>query len=63
MVITSRCGRACAVELITIKGAGQQWPGSVPPSRLAARLPHLGQPSTALGATTVIWRFFAAHAR
>jgi len=24
---------------------------------------HLGQPCTALDATTVIWRFFAAHPR
>jgi polyhydroxybutyrate depolymerase len=64
MVMTSvaRCPGGRAVELITIKGAGHQWPGSVPPSRLAARLLHLDQPSTALNATQVIWQFFAAHA-
>jgi polyhydroxybutyrate depolymerase len=59
----ARCPGGRTVELITIKGAGQQWPGSVPPSRLAARLLHLDQPSTALNATQVIWQFFAAQAR
>jgi len=59
----ARCPGGRAVELITIRGAGHQWPGSVPPSRLAARLLHLDQPSTALNATRVIWRFFAAHPR
>lgn len=52
-----------AVELITVHGAGHQWPGSVPPAPLAARLLHLDQPSTALDATKVIWRFFASHHR
>jgi polyhydroxybutyrate depolymerase len=59
----ARCPGGRAVELITIAGAGHQWPGSVPPAPLAARLLHLDQPSTALDATTVIWRFFAAHPR
>ena len=59
----ARCPGGRAVELITIKGAGHQWPGSVPPKPLAARLLHLDQPSTALDATKVIWRFFAAHPR
>jgi polyhydroxybutyrate depolymerase len=59
----ARCPGGRAVELITIRGAGHQWPGSVPPSPLAARLLHLDQPSTALNATRVIWRFFAAHPR
>jgi polyhydroxybutyrate depolymerase len=31
--------------------------------RLAQRLLHLDPPSTALNATQVIWRFFAAHPR
>lgn len=59
----ARCPGGRAVELITIRGAGHQWPGSVPPSRLATRLLHLDQPSTALDATKVIWRFFTAHPR
>ncbi len=31
------------------------------PMQLAQRLLHLDPPSTALNATQVIWRFFAAH--
>lgn len=57
----ARCPGGRAVELITIAGAGHQWPGGVPPAPLAARLLHLDQPSTALDATSVIWQFFAAH--
>jgi polyhydroxybutyrate depolymerase len=52
-----------AVELITVHGAGHQWPGSVPPPPLATRLLHLDQPSSALDATKAIWEFFAAHPR
>jgi polyhydroxybutyrate depolymerase len=58
----ARCPAGRAVELITIAGAGHQWPGSVP-DPLAQRLLHLDPPSTALDATRVIWRFFAAHPR
>ena len=57
-VAACRGGRV--VELITISGAGHQWPGSV--SRpLIQRILHLDPPSRALDATAVIWRFFAAH--
>jgi polyhydroxybutyrate depolymerase len=56
------CPAGRAVELITIAGAGHQWPGAAP-SRLAQRLLQTDPPSTALDATAVIWRFFAAHAR
>lgn len=49
-----------AVELVTIAGAGHQWPGS--PQRPAVeKLLGLDPPSTALDATDVIWRFFASH--
>lgn len=54
------CPDGRAVELITIAGAGHQWPGSRP-KPLVQRLLHLDPPSTALSATDVIWRFFAAH--
>jgi polyhydroxybutyrate depolymerase len=47
------------VELITIDGAGHQWPGST--RTLVQRLAHTDPPSTALDATDTIWRFFAAH--
>jgi polyhydroxybutyrate depolymerase len=51
------CPAGRAVELITIAGAGHQWPGATP------RLGQTDPPSTALDATAVIWQFFAAHAR
>jgi polyhydroxybutyrate depolymerase len=54
------CPAGRAVELITIRGAGHQWPGS--PSRpLIQKALGLDPPSTALDATDVIWQFFAAH--
>ena len=57
----ARCPGGRAVELITIAGAGHQWPGGAS-SPAAQRLLGLDPPSTALDATAVIWRFFAAHA-
>jgi polyhydroxybutyrate depolymerase len=59
---TAGCPAGRTVELITIAGAGHQWPGAVP-APLAQRLLDLDPPSTALNATQVIWRFFAAHPR
>jgi polyhydroxybutyrate depolymerase len=56
------CPGGRAVELITIAGAGHQWPGAVP-APVAQRLLGTDPPSTALDATQVIWTFFAAHAR
>jgi polyhydroxybutyrate depolymerase len=56
------CPSGRTVELITITGAGHQWPGSVP-NRLAQKLLQTDPPSTALNATQVIWQFFAAHPR
>jgi len=58
----AHCPAGRAVELITIAGAGHQWPGGVS-NPLAQRLLHTDPPSTALNATAVIWRFFSAHAR
>lgn len=54
------CPENRAVELITIDGAGHQWPGS---TRGAADglIPGLDPPSTALNATHEIWQFFAQH--
>lgn len=57
---TASCPGGRAVELITITGAGHQWPGS-PPKPLIQRLLGTDPPSTALSATDTIWRFFAAH--
>jgi polyhydroxybutyrate depolymerase len=59
---TASCPAGRSVELITIAGAGHQWPGAVP-DPLAQRLLGLDPPSTALNATQVIWRFFAPHPR
>lgn len=57
---TADCPGGRTVELISVAGAGHQWPGGVP-SPLAQRLGDLPPPSTALNATDVIWRFFSAH--
>jgi polyhydroxybutyrate depolymerase len=59
---TARCPAGRAVELITIAGAGHQWPGGKSKPVLQ-RLLQLDPPSTALNATEVIWAFFAAHHR
>ena len=58
----ARCPDGRAVELISIAGAGHQWPGGV--SRpLAQALLGLDPPSRALTATAVIWQFFEGHRR
>lgn len=59
---TATCPGGRTVELITVAGAGHQWPGGVP-SPLAQRIGNLPPPSTALNATDTIWQFFAAHPR
>jgi polyhydroxybutyrate depolymerase len=59
---TASCPGGRAVELITIAGAGHQWPGSAPRPMLQ-RILGSDPPSTALNATQVIWQFFAAHPR
>lgn len=54
------CPDGRAVELITIAGAGHQWPGA-PQRPELEKLLGLDAPSTALDATGTIWQFFAAH--
>jgi len=54
------CPDGRTVELITIAGAGHQWPGSQGHG-LIGRLLGLDPPSHALDATSTIWAFFAAH--
>jgi polyhydroxybutyrate depolymerase len=51
------CADGRAVTLITIEGAGHQWPGSRPVREGA------DPPSDALNATATLWAFFAAHPR
>jgi polyhydroxybutyrate depolymerase len=58
----ARCPDGRAVELVTVAGAGHQWPGAAD-KPIATKLLHLDPPSTALDATEVIWRFFASQAR
>lgn len=58
----ARCPGGRDVELITIAGAGHQWPGAAPLTA-TERLLGLDPPATALSATESIWRFFSAHPR
>ncbi len=58
---TSTCPAGRTVELISIAGAGHQWPGSKP--NPAAQVLGADPPSTAIDATAVIWEFFTAHSR
>jgi len=57
---TASCANNRAVELVTIAGAGHQWPGGRA-APIAQKLLGLDPPSTALSATPTIWRFFATH--
>jgi polyhydroxybutyrate depolymerase len=57
---TATCPDGRSVELITIAGAGHQWPGSASKPLIQKAL-GLDAPSTALNATATLWRFFAAH--
>jgi len=59
---TATCPHGRTVELITIAGAGHQWPGAKP-NPVAQRLLGTDPPSTAIDATQVIWDFFEAHAK
>lgn len=56
---TAGCADGRTVELISVAGAGHQWPGGqrTPWAELAG----VPEPSTALDATDTIWRFFDAH--
>jgi polyhydroxybutyrate depolymerase len=60
---TATCRAGLGVKVITIDGAGHQWPGAtVDPSRAARDGPQ-DQPSPAVDATKELWVFFAAHHR
>lgn len=54
------CPEGGGVTLVTITGAGHQWPGQPGPSGAFARR-GLDQPSPTLDATATIWSFFDAH--
>jgi polyhydroxybutyrate depolymerase len=55
----AECRQGRAVELVTVRDAGHQWPGSE--RTRAQELLGADPPSTALDATRRIWEFFAAH--
>jgi polyhydroxybutyrate depolymerase len=58
---TATCPDGRSVELITITGAGHQWPGQPDVNQAVQRLLKLDPPSTALNATDTIWQFFQDH--
>ncbi len=59
-ISVAQCPNGRTVELITIDGAGHQWPGA-PGKPLIEKLLGTDPPSTVLDATSTIWDFFAAH--
>jgi polyhydroxybutyrate depolymerase len=59
-----KCANGRTIRLITVDGAGHQWPGGEPPSAVAQGLAglfgfHLDPPSSALDATATLAAFFA----
>lgn len=58
---TAHCGDDRTVVLVTVSGAGHQWPGSDPSPAL--EMIRADPPSDELDATAEIWAFFAAHRR
>ena len=57
--ISGPCAAGTEVVLVTVAGAGHQWPGSTPASAAARRALDLDVPSTALDATATLWDFFS----
>ncbi|OBH67317.1 polyhydroxybutyrate depolymerase [Mycobacterium mantenii] len=59
---TAGCADGRTVQLISVAGAGHQWPGGEP-SPLAEKVAGIPAPSTALDATDTIWQFFSQKHR
>lgn len=57
---TASCPDDRSVQLISVAGAGHQWPGGKA-KPLLERLVGTSPPSTALDATDTIWEFFSPH--
>lgn len=55
----SQCAGGREVTLVTIQGAGHQWPGSRRHNTLVGMLLPLDEPSDALNATDRLWQFFS----
>lgn len=59
--VTSSCAQVRTVVLITVDGAGHQWPGGKTKNGIVQQILGTDQPSTALDATTTLWEFFQDH--
>jgi polyhydroxybutyrate depolymerase len=60
---TATCAPGLDVRVITIDGAGHQWPGAtIDADRKVTDGPQ-NQPSRAIDATTELWSFFSAHVK
>jgi polyhydroxybutyrate depolymerase len=59
---TAACADGRTVELISVAGAGHQWPGGMS-NPILEKLGILPAPSTALDATDTIWQFFSQNHR
>ena len=55
------CPDGRAVALVTVSGAGHQWPGQPGPQGPAAKTLQLDPPFPGLNATETIWDFLRAH--
>jgi polyhydroxybutyrate depolymerase len=49
------CSQGTAIELYTIQGGEHAWPGGESVS------PEIGEPTTEIAATPLMWKFFEAH--
>jgi polyhydroxybutyrate depolymerase len=58
---TATCPAGRDVKVITIDGAGHQWPGATIDRARLERDGPSNQPSRAIDATTELWSFFSAH--
>jgi polyhydroxybutyrate depolymerase len=60
---TAMAADGTMVELVTVVGAGHQWPGAVVVNPDVARRLQMDRPSDAFDATERIWDFFVSHPR
>lgn len=57
----SNCLQGREVVLITIDGAGHQWPGGKQKTGIVRRILGADPPSAAIDATSALWNFFNKH--
>jgi polyhydroxybutyrate depolymerase len=55
------CALGREIALITLDGAGHQWPGGVARGPIAAKLLGVDPPSQIMTATTTLYTFFMSH--